>query len=100
MDVLDRRATIGLQVGGRPHNDQRLDAAWVPSHEWWFYDWFRQTVTLTARAAGCEPVLVERALYVVGARTARELGVEWEQRGTWSEYYSSALGQVDRLLRP
>jgi hypothetical protein len=30
MDVRDRRATIGLRVGRRSHNDQRLDTAWVP----------------------------------------------------------------------
>lgn len=100
MDVLDRRAVVGLQVGRRSHIDRRLDAARVPSHEWWFYDWFRQTVTLTAQAANCEPVSVERALYILGARTARELGKDWTQHGTWSEYYHAALSQVDRLLQP
>jgi hypothetical protein len=95
MDVLDRRATIGLQVGRRSHNDCRLDRARAPSHEWWFYDWFRQTVTLTAQAADCEPLSVERALYIVGMRTARELGDKWEQHGTWSSYYRRALNQVD-----
>jgi hypothetical protein len=98
MDVLDRRAAVGLQVGRRSRSDRRLDVARTPSHEWWFYDWFRQTVLLTAQAAGCEPVSVERALYVLGALTARELADEWEQDGTWSEYYSEALSQVDRLL--
>ena len=100
MDVLDRRATIGFQVGRHSYNDQRLDAALVPSREWWFYDWFRRTVMLTAQAADCEPVLVERALYILGARTARELGDMWEQRGTWSEYHRAVLSQADRLLRP
>jgi hypothetical protein len=52
-------------------------------------------VALTAQAADCEPVSVERALYVVGVRTARELGEKWEQHGTWSEYYRAALSQVD-----
>jgi hypothetical protein len=90
MDVLDRRAVIGVQVGRRSHIDRRLDAARVPSHEWWFYDWFRQTVTLTAQAADCEPVSGESALYILGARTARELGNDWTQHGTWSEFYHAA----------
>jgi hypothetical protein len=98
MDVFDRRATIGLVIGRRSRNEHPLDAARVPSHEWWFYDWFRRTVTLTAHTADCEPVVVERALYILGARTAAELGDNWEQRGTWSEYYSTALSQADRLL--
>jgi hypothetical protein len=91
MDVFDRRAAIGLQVGRRSHSDRRLDAAWAPSHEWWFYNRFRQMVALTAQAADCEPVSVERALYIVGVRTARELGAKWKQHGTWSEYYRAAL---------
>jgi hypothetical protein len=98
MDVLDRRAAVGIQVGRRSHYDRRLDMARLPSHEWGFYDWFRQTVLLTAQAAGCEPVSVERALYVLGALTARELDDDWEQHGTWSEYYGEAVNQVDRLL--
>jgi hypothetical protein len=98
MDVLDRWAVIGLQVGRRSHNDRRLDTAWIPSREWWFYDWFRQTVTLTAQAAHCEPVSVERALYVLGAWTAKELGKKWEQHGTWSEYYRAAISQIEGLL--
>lgn len=101
MDVLDRRAAVGVQVGRRSRNDRRLNAASIPSRKWWFYDWFRRTVTLTAQAADCEPVLVERALYILGARTARALGDEWEkQHGTWSEYCGAALSQVDRLLPP
>ena len=100
MDVRDRRAPIGLQVGRHSHNDQRLDAAWVPGDEWWLYDWFRHTVRLTARDANCEPVLVERALYVLGVRTAKELSKKWERNGTWSEYYRAAIGQVDGLLKP
>jgi hypothetical protein len=52
-------------------------------------------VALTAQAADCEPVSVERALYIVGVRTARELGEKWKQHGTWSEYYRAALSQVD-----
>lgn len=95
MDVYDRRAAIGLKVGRRSHDEQRLDAARIPSHEWWFYNWFRRTVTLTAQAADCEPVSVERALYVLGARTASELGAKWKQHGTWSEYYRATLSQVD-----
>lgn len=98
MDVRDRRAAIGLRVGRRSHDDQRLDAAWVPGDEWWFYDWFRQTVKLTARAAKCEPVSVERALYVLGVRTAKQLGKKWERDGTWSEYYRAAIGRVDGLM--
>jgi hypothetical protein len=98
MDVLDRRAVIGLQVGRRAHNDRCLDTARIPSREWWFYDWFRQTVTLTAQEAGCEQVSVERALYVLGTRTARVLGKKWDQAGTWSEYYRAAISQVDRSL--
>lgn len=56
------------------------------------------SVRLTARDASCEPVLVERALYVLGVRTAKELGKKWERDGTWSEYYRAAIGQVDGLL--
>jgi hypothetical protein len=100
MDIYDRRALVGVQVGRHSHNDRRLDVARVPSHEWWFYDWFRRTVTLTAQTADCEPVSVERALYILGARTASELGDKWEQQGTWSEYYGTALRQVDRLQPP
>jgi hypothetical protein len=66
--------------------------------EWWFYNWFRHTVKLTARAAKCEPVLVERALYVLGVRTAKVLCKKWERNGTWSEYYRAATCQVDGLL--
>jgi hypothetical protein len=95
MDVYDRRAAVGLQVGRRSHNDRRPDTACGPSREWWFYDWFRRTVMLTAQAADCEPVSVERALYILGARTARKRDDKWEQHGTWSEYYHAAVGQVD-----
>jgi hypothetical protein len=98
MDVYDRRAAVALQIGRRSQNDRRLDTARIPSHEWWFYDWFRQTLICTADTVGCEPVLVERALYVVGAATAGELGVNWEQDGTWSQHYRAALGQVEQLL--
>jgi hypothetical protein len=96
MDVLDRRAAVGLQVGRRSRTDQHLDTARIPSHEWWFYNWFRRTVTLTAEAADCEPVSVERALYILGSRTASELGKKWKTNGTWSDYYHVALRQVDR----
>ena len=90
MDVLDQRTATGIQVGWRSHNDRRLEGAQIPSHKWWFYDWFRWTVALTSRAADCEPVSVERALYILGAQTANELapngsGVELERvllRGT------------------
>jgi Lsr2 len=34
----------------------------------------------------------------LGAQTDRELRDEWEQHGTWSEYYDAALSQVDGLL--
>src|SRR5258707_1337277 len=57
MDVFDRRAAIGLRVGRRSHSDRRLDAAWAPSHEWWFYNRFRQMVALTAQAADCGAML-------------------------------------------
>jgi hypothetical protein len=43
-------------------------------------------------------VPVERALYILGARTARELRDEREQHGTWSQYDDAALNQVDGLL--
>jgi hypothetical protein len=95
MDVYDRRAAVGLQVGRRSHDNRRLDEVWAPSHEWWFYDWFRRTLTMTAQAADCEPVSVERALYILGARTAKELGDRWEQHGTSSEYYRATLSLVD-----
>jgi hypothetical protein len=97
MDVLDRRAAVALQVGRHSHNDQRLDTTCLPSNEWQFYEWFRETVTLTAQAAGGKPVMVERALYVVGARTAAELGEKWERSGTWSDYFRAAVGQADGM---
>jgi hypothetical protein len=96
MDVFDRRAVVGIQVGRRSHTNLRLDTSWIPSHRWWFYDWFRRTVTLTAHAAECEPVLVERALYILGKRTARSLGGEWNQRGSWSKYHSAAISITER----
>lgn len=96
MDVLDRRAAVGLRIGRRSRTDQRLDTARIPGHEWWFYNWFRRTVTLTAEAADCDLVSVERALYILGSRTAGELGTKWELKGTWSDYCHAALRQVDR----
>lgn len=106
MDVRDRRAAIGLQVGRHSHNGERLDAAWAPGDEWWLYDWFRHTVRLTARDASCEPVLVERALYVLGVRTAKELGKKrrrnWARNGSGTDLERvlprAAIGQVDGLL--
>jgi hypothetical protein len=97
MDVRDRRAAIGLHVGRLSHREMRLDTAWIPSDQWWFYDWFRRTVPLTAAAAECEPVVVERALYVLGVAVARDLGAEWH--GKWSEYRRVAVTQVNRLTR-
>ena len=99
MDVLDRRAAVALQIGRHSHNDQRLDTTWLPSNEWQFYEWLRETVTLTAQAAGGKPVMVERALYVVGARTAAELGEKWERSGTWSDYFRAAVGQAVGMLQ-
>jgi hypothetical protein len=54
------RAWTSATAGGyRPpgravsHNDQRLDAAWAPSDEWWFHNRFRQMATLPAQTAQC-----------------------------------------------
>lgn len=96
MDVRDRRAAVGLQVGRRSGQNPSLDSATIPSSEWWFYDWFRRTVTATARAAGTQPVEVERALYVLHRRTEKELPGSWKQDGTWSTYYSIAIRQAGR----
>jgi hypothetical protein len=96
MDVYDRRAAVGLQVGRRSGNDERLDTASAPGHAWWFYSWFRTTVTLTAHTAGCELVQVERALFVLGSATGRELAVKSEGGWTWSQYYHMAVSEIAR----
>ena len=57
-------------------------------------------MTLTAEAADCDLVSVERALYILGSRTAGELGTKWELKGTWSDYCHAALRQVDRGEKP
>jgi hypothetical protein len=96
MDVYDRRAVVGLQVGRRSRNDERLDNASAPGHAWWFYGWFRTTVMLTADTADCELVQVERALFVLGSATAKKLAAESAGAWTWSQYYDVAVGTVAR----
>lgn len=98
----DHELQLPYQIGRRcyadRHQKQGLDGARIPSDQWWFYDWFRRTVKLTANAAGDnESLAVERALFVLGERLAREPGT-----GSlpWSKYYREALMQVMSLSGP
>lgn len=96
MDIYDRRAAVGLQIGQRSKNDERLGTASAPGNAWWFYSWFRGTVTLTAHTAGCEVVQVERALFVLGSAVEKELAAESAGIWTWGRYYDVAVSKVAR----
>lgn len=96
MDVRDRRAAVGLHVGRRLADDRRLSTLRIPSGQWWFYDWFRRSVTATAKAASVSPVEVERALFVLDARVGNHLPDGWTRTGTWATYHARALEQVSR----